>query len=417
MAGELLAPASGEHLLRAVSIDEAGNRSRIRRVRVVVDGEAPRVKLSVDPPPVLTGTALGGPWLAPASQASAVAEDEGSGVRSLLLEEAGGAASTAVPRTQIRLPRQGEVRLRARAVDGVGNASREVVFEARVDGEGPIGEILVEGPQAEAEGGTTVGPGSRLLLRFVDDGSGIDTAKHYLDGAEARPEDWNPAALSAGGHRLGAEAADRVGNRTLLPARDILVDKEAPEITWQVTSPGFDAEDGTTFYRPPVTVDLRAEDRVAGLDRLEWSAEGSRWSPVEPGTGSVVVEGTGISLRAVDRVGNRRQVAATWRVDLSPPRLRLRGPFGEAPPPGSTIRLPQGSSLEAWAEDDGSGVADQRVSLRRGHRRKAPHRYDLRTRGTYRLEVLAEDRLGNEVRAYWWVCVTRRGSEEAADAQ
>ncbi|MCB1035825.1 MAG: hypothetical protein KDD47_18535 [Acidobacteria bacterium] len=414
---EIEAPAEGEHRLTVVAVDEAGNRSWPRRVRVVVDTEGPQLTLVLSPAPV-PGEGSSPPlWLAPGSRAVAAVSDEGSEVQVLELEEASGLRSSALPRAELHLPRQGAVSLRARAVDGVGNETRQILLEGRVDGEGPVGEIAFEGPQVETDASIVVGPKCHLSARFTDSESGLEGWKLRLDGVEADSESWLAGTLTPGRHRLSAEAFDRVGNRTLLPEREIVVDKEGPEIRWRVTSAGAASEGGETFYSRPVSLELSSRDDAAGTERLEWSMDGSDWSPLPAGSASVPIDGESLELRAVDRVGNHRQATASWRVDDSPPRVILQGPFAPDLPPGSVVRVPQGSVIEAWAEDDGAGVADQQVSIRRGQRYPAPRRFELHQRGTYRLEVRAMDRLGNAVRDHWWVRVTRPSKEGRADGR
>lgn len=414
---EILAPAlGGPYLLRVAAVDEAGNRSRESTIRVLVDETAPEVELSLDPPPVAAGDG-GAPWVGPGSRAKAEARDDASGVDGFLLEDSTGQRATTAPSTELILPRDGAVEVRAEATDGVGNRSESVVVKVRVDSEGPVGEIHVEGPQIEGAAGLVVGAGARIDAKFTDHGSGLDSWSRRLDGRQVESQEWRAEALAPGTYRVAAEAWDRVGNRTLLTEQEILVDKEGPELVWKVASAGVSGEEGAIFFRPPVTVEVSAHDKAAGVDRLEWSPDGSRWSTLEAASGSVEADGESLSMRAVDRVGNLREIRATWRVDLAPPEPRLRGPFGEAPPPGSVLRLPQGSKLEAWAEDGGSGIAHQTVSLRRGHRLDAPYQYELQTRGTYRLEVSAEDRLGNSVKEHWWVCVTRGAAQEMSHVE
>jgi hypothetical protein len=147
---------------------------------------------------------------------------------------------------------------------------------------------------------------------------------------------------------------DAVGNRSPAAGLDFGYDDEAPRLAAE-----WELADGA-----PVRLLLRAEDAPAGLAALEWSRPGGHWSPVPAGValtlthldsagvrrnievGLPVAGSAGASaaaatvppgsllLAAVDRVGNRSEMALAWPA-------------------------PQDGAMEdAAAADDADGVAD-----------------------------------------------------------
>lgn len=423
--GPLEAPESGDHWLALASRDAAGNLSPLRFVLVRVDGEPPAVHLEIEPAPVAGegGDHAGDPdrWLPPRARGRLRAEDSPAGVARVTLTSGSGIETAEFPRSEVRvtLPASGEVVLSGWAEDRVGNRSPEQRLTARVDAEPPRCRIQARGPWIEAEEETgedgaaapqvVLGPGATLEAAAEDGESGVARRHAFLDGVEigeagtAAPGwqgPWRP-----GRHRAELAVTDRVGNegRCRLP---FLLDAQPPKLAWRVTSSkagGSTQWQGESVYRPPVTVEVSAEDRV-GVDRVEWSEDGESFSPLPP---ELVTSRPSLVLRAVDRVGNSGEVQAAWHLDGEAPQIRLRLPDGSAAEPGAHPEIVFGQTVTLEMDDAGSGVAERRVWLNASPL-AAARVIDFKSPGKHLLEVEAHDGVGNRSRTAWEIRVWRR---------
>lgn len=399
--GGIKAPDSGDHWLTTAARDRAGNLSALRWVRLRVDGQAPEVQLVWLPEPV-QGEG-GQAWLPPGSRVQALAEDDLAGVGETHLASGGTVAGEGKP-SEIQLPPEGEAVVVAWAQDRVGNRSAEIRRRVRVDATPPRGELRLEGPSVLTGEVLVAGPGAKVVASVEDVESGLGNWSRWLDGRETPEAGWQ-GPWPAGSHRAEARASDRVGNSGVIGPLSFESDLEGPQIEWRVVSEGVEAEGGGWFYRPPVAVEISAGDSPAGVATLEWSEGKDAWTRVEGDRTTVETSASQLLLRSHDRVTNHREETASWNLDTEPPSLILRLEGGEEPPPGSVVFVPQGSRLEAHGEDAGVGVASQEARLEPGLWQLAPQKFQLNTRGTYRLELRAEDRLGNRSLEYWWLRV------------
>lgn len=394
----LRAPASGTHWLTLAVRDRAGNLSEPRWIRVEVDDRPPIVEITVAPATVAAEDG-GAAWVKVGARAQASAEDRPAGVIALRLDAPTGKVETAGEPAPAELSAAGAVTLEAEAVDGVGN--RGVASLAlRADGEPPRIRWRFAGPQHQTpDAAWIVGPTTGLVAEVADDGSGLAGWAPTADGepstAEALFRPW-----TAGPHRAGGEAWDRVGNRTTAPEIAFLVDGTPPAITAEVTSEQLVGMSGETLYRRPVQVKVAASDEAAGVASFE-QAEGATgsWAPAG---GELTVAGAELRLRAVDRVGNAVERVFSFPGDDTPPRVTLRTAGGEVAA-GQPARLAYGGEIHFEVVEEGSGLAATTYSLGGSHPLPLPRTLVIDTtfRGRKELVVEAVDRLGNRARAVW----------------
>ncbi|MDY7091413.1 MAG: hypothetical protein SX243_00425 [Acidobacteriota bacterium] len=427
VGGRLRAPEAGDHWLAVASRDAAGTRSPVRWLRLRVDGTAPRLEVTVEPPPVAAAAedSRREPWIAPASRAQAKAEDAPAGVAALALEAGANHLMMRAESLSLELPTAGEVELTARAEDAVGNAADAEIRRLRVDARAPTGEVVLEGPTV-TRGDRVLAPPSLVVTARVEDGeSGVASWTPRIGGEEVSAERW-AGPWTAGRYSLDAVAEDRVGNRGALPGVTVEIDDEGPEVAWTFVgaephpagvAPAGKESAGERVYRSPVLVRLTAQD-PARVASLHWSPDGSDWRLLElaesPETTTAAVQTHGPGwLRAADGVGNRSRQEVTVRIDDEAPMLRVTGPRGEVPA-GELVDLRQGETISITAEDPGSGIAAGEATLVGWlDGRPLPQELSFPTRGRYRLLAWAEDRLGHRAEALWQIHVDR--SEEPAN--
>lgn len=414
---EVTAPAAGRHWLTVVSRDQAGNLSEPRFLLLWVDGEAPRLNFEVTPRPV--EDTIQRRWVPPRAQATVTAEDAPAGVSEVVMQidrEGTREVASGPAQAQALLPLDGSFEIKIWAVDTVGNRTDEATVSLLVDAEPPRGDIQLQGDawiETEVEGVRTLvtPPSAQLQARVSDPETGLDRWIPRINGEEVSLDVWRRQDWPAGRYRAEVSALDRVGNQADLEPLDFIVDAEGPTVDWTVTSTGVE-RDGAWVYRPPVTVELTSSDAIAGVAELDWTGE--QIVSAEPrglDGGKVVVDGTSLSLRAVDRVGNATQVEATWTVDRDAPRFVLRAPDGSQVPAGETLQLREGESVHVQAVDDGAGIETQEVAVDGIHWTVAPRDVRFPGAGRNRLVARAVDRLGHRSEATWEIRVRQSPRE------
>jgi hypothetical protein len=391
-ASRLVAPTVGDHWLAVGSRDAVGNLSAVRWIRLRVDAEPPKLSLEVMPAPV--ADAEGRSWVPEGARVSGRAVDDVAGLARLSIES-GGRRSQGDGASPLVLSLGNDGQARARALDRVGNESEEVRLVLRVDAEPPSGRIRVEGPQAQAATALVVGPGARLRLDREDEGSGVAGWTGFMDGREVGSEEW-PGPWPEGPHEAGAEIVDRVGHRTRPASLSFEVDATAPAIAWAVENEGAPGADGQTFFRPPVSVRVGAQDASAGVGALAWSAPGRDWEGL---TEKLTTTAESVRIRARDRVGNEAETTATWRLDTEAPRILVDGE--EVPAAHAVLERTVAEGFRITARDEGAGVARVTLSLDGAPWAAAPDLLRFLQPGLHRLTVRAVDRLGNARQVEW----------------
>lgn len=390
------APESGDHWLALAARDAAGNVSPIRWIWLRVDGAPPAVTLATEPGPAVDEA--GGSWLPPNAVARAVADDgDGSGVAETGLAVNGSQRNGGDETLTAPLPAEGSVRIESWAVDVVGNRGPGQSMDVRIDGKGPRAQMEIEGAVIEVGDVLAAAPGVRVVVTVGDEESGLASWQPLIDGAVGEP-----SALAgpwpAGPRQVVVTSVDRVGNRAETPPFRFTVDAEPPEILWQVLTAGVEGEDGETWRQPPVRLSAQASDTLAGVDALFWSEDGGEWLPVE---GDLETSRSALRLKAVDRVGNARELNPRWRYDFAAPALGLTLD-GEPLPPNADFReVAVAQLIEVELADAGCGLGESRYSMDGVTWKPAPDSFIFYKKGEYELRIEAVDRLGNRASQVW----------------
>lgn len=396
------APEEGRHWLTVATRDAAGRRSDPQWIRIDVDGKPPVLEWVLSPEPFVAED--GRKWISRQTSLVVSASDRPAGVKNLDLFEGEGLVHRGSGRANWSPSAAGEAVLSAFAIDAVGNLSATEVEALWVDERPPEGSIEVRAAKRIQVAGHLIVPPSAVIdVSWVDDGSGVGQTSLQVDGLSVA----DAAALtpwSGGVHRVTAGAADRVNNAAKPLSREFVVDATAPEIKWSVTSRRLISSNGTIFARPPVAIDLRAEDATAGVDVLE-CLDGGTWSSVE---GIVETSSEGLRVRAVDAVGNTCEMEIGWVVDDRPPEISLVDLEGrKLAESKGVIRVRPLTGARLEVEDDGVGGARMVQRIGTGDFSPPPERYIFHHSGRRTLEVLAVDALGNEARRSFVVEVGR----------
>jgi hypothetical protein len=316
--GALEAPLQpGGHWLATLTRDAAGTTSEVRWVRLVVDAEAPRLEIDVEPPPVARGERL---WVSAAARAVARAWDEPAGVARCTLrcgatvaEARVSAADPSRAEAECALPAGAPAVLTAAAEDRVGNGVETARRDLWIDAAAPSARLAVEGWAVAGAVGPVLAPSARLTIATADGQSGVAGVEIRLDGETVESLD----DLETGEHRAEVVAVDGVGNRSPAAGLDFGYDAEAPRLqaAWVV--------DGGV----PVRLQVVAEDAPAGLAALEWTAEGGPWR--------ALLDGGPATLADLDAAGVRRRVALDLRV--APAAADDQAAAGTVPPAALTV--------------------------------------------------------------------------------
>lgn len=411
--GFIRAPAEeGDYWLAAASRDRAGNVSRLRWIRLRVDGKAPDIQIRFSPEAFKD--AEGRFWVRPAGRVVASATDGVAGVGELTLAVAENElavhqrdeVSLDVPETDSI----GPLTVRSHAMDRVGNVSEEQTVEVFIDGRPPRGSLRISGSQISNELGLVVGPAVGVTADIGDSESGVRQWAPSLNRTKTTMDVWR-GPWTSGDYQATAAATDNTGNEAIIGPLAFVVDADPPEIKWDVKGASSLEKDGLWFHKSPVEVTVRAGDGAAGVESVEWSQDGETWNTYDQ---TLATRNERLHFRATDRVGNRAEVVASWRVDDEPPDVFIRTADDRRHAPGGQVQVAVGQQIRILAVDTGSGVDAIQVA-HPWRRSSATERFSFLTPGQRLFRVEARDALGNATRAQWLLIVSDkvRSSKES----
>ncbi|OJF10107.1 OmpL47-type beta-barrel domain-containing protein [Couchioplanes caeruleus] len=252
------------------------------------------------------------------------------------------------------------------AIPGHGQMAGELV----VTGGGPDTTAPTVGAEVAGERNTAGDYLGRATVTVAasDEGSGVDTIEHQLDGGGFVPY-TNPIEVGAvGDHVVRYRATDRAGNvsetgtvsfRIVEPPQQ---DTTPPTVTAQVSG----SRDPSGAYLGTATVTISATDAGSGVSEVEYSLDGGAFVAY---AAPLVVNGAGahmVHFRATDAAGNRsaeQMVGFTVVVppaeDTTPPQTSA-SVAGERDATGAYLGR---ATVTVVASDAGSGVAAVEYAL------------------------------------------------------
>jgi Bacterial Ig domain/Bacterial Ig-like domain/Chitobiase/beta-hexosaminidase C-terminal domain len=359
--------ADGDHDLRVITTDHAGNAFTSATRTVTVDNTAPS-SATLDPLPaaIRNGHDLTGSGA-----------DATSGVDSLTYLYCEGASCT--PATPIGSsttgpdysvtwtgqPADGDVRVLVRVTDRAGNTLDSAIQDVLVDNTDPSGSLTAPADGAFVAGTIAVSSDS------ADTGSGVDTAEFQtrpagggawttIDTDTTAPytANWDTTPLADGDHDLRVITTDHAGNAFTSATRTVTVDNTAPSVT--LTSPaGFvNAADPDPFTVTAASPDgdvqnvelFSCSDASAGCSGGSWLSLGVDASAPYSASWPVDPDGNR-ALRAVatDAAGNTGGDVVDVTIDRT-------GPSGSLTAPADGAFVAGTIAVSSDSADTGSGV-------------------------------------------------------------
>lgn len=135
--------------------------------------------------------------------------------------------------------------------------------------------------------------------------------------------------LADGVWYLHVHARDNSGQWSETTHRTVRVDVDPPTVELSLTPAQPSGDNG--WYNTPVVATIAATDKASGVASMEWSQDGSSWTPyADPITFASDTTGITLYARATDGIGHVSQpITTTFRIDQTPPDSHVAS--GEGP--------------------------------------------------------------------------------------
>jgi subtilisin family serine protease len=318
---------SGNHTLKAVAYDVAGNRTESAPVSVVVDSSAPTVSISA---PVGNASLKGSvPVRASVRDNIGVTRVEFR-VDGTVRGTSTGGSSSPIWTWETTSDADGAHSLVAMAYDAAGNVKSSATVSVSVDNTSP--SVSVTAPAA----GDYI-PGRTTITALAADNLKVAKVEFYVDTAKVGTDTSAPYSFTldlsryTGGstHVITAMAYDASGNATTSEGVSVTVDKTKPVV--QLTAPA-----GSAVLKGIVTLSAQASDAVA-LARVELYDGAALLTTVQSGTldfdwdtARAAGGGHSLAVKAYDAAGNVASATLAVTVDNVAPTVSLSSPANDA---------------------------------------------------------------------------------------
>lgn len=382
----------GKHTLKFRALNPVNTWSPVQFVEVFVDMTAPstEVKFS-DEWSFRDATGL---YLGTKSTLTLSAQDNLSGIAAIEYSFDGkNFLSYSKP---ITFENSGPQTIYYRSVDRVGNSELVKKIDFFADSTVPQTELKLGGKSTVIKGQNYISDGLPFELQSKDEGSKVKQTWVSVDGQ--KPELYIKPLffLAEGPHSLKYYSVDNVGNK----------EAEKSFSFYTVSAPGYTTAlpvgktinmGGLNYVNPDFQLKLDAKENVVGIERIEYSQNGSEFKPYfEPlrfTPGQHVV-----TYRSVDRVGNI-EPAKSYSVSVVDAKLEtqintaqpliVRDGVTYSPAP-NVITLNVGGQI-------GVGVAETLYSINDGP--MTPYKGPISVTSDareYKISYKSIDKLGNE---------------------
>ncbi len=310
----------------------------------------------------------------------------------------------AKPIGQLQLPASGTHQLWVGDAQGVGRWYRLVLSATDSDIERQPNKFLLDltsprvefefiGPHREGVGSIVIGSQTQIRIHASEELTGQSVS---LDGQLTDPARLN--GLPAGEHLLEVTARDRAGNQGIAGQVKLTVDAQGPTIDIEYLAEQWNG----SIYQSPMSLRFALSDNHSDTLRLQLrqSGEWTDWSVAQ----LYETKLQQLQARAVDEFGNETIETFVWHFDQVGPEIALTTEAGLS---GDRLNVSQGDRVLFLVEDAGSGVA--RAEYRYNHRPwlPVPQRLRLVDAGTYRVQIRAIDKAGNEAQGHWLIRAER----------
>lgn len=212
------------------------------------------------------------------------------------------------------------------AVDSTENLTsgkdRERFYEYRmkvdriyVDLTGPTIDYSLKGRSFERNDTVFISPETLVTLKGHDEESELKYLAYAIDGdawEKTYEGPFNLEGLVSGEHRIEFFGYDNVGNRNVGEFTFVL-DSDAPQVAYELSVAAYEGEvgkEGESVYPKDAKVFLTGQDNLTGISTLEYSLNGQAYRMYRGAFGGLQGGKNRLSIRVVDKVGNRREARA-----------------------------------------------------------------------------------------------------------
>jgi hypothetical protein len=339
-AGSVLVTGPGDHVLRYMATDVAGNPGETGTLTFGVDREAPET--------IRTMTGPGDPdrmmFNGPVSIALS-AQDQASGVALLQYSIDGGSWVDYL--NPVTVQSAGPHVLTYRSQDLAGNAEVQRWANFTLDATPPTSNAALTGDRGNQ--GWYVG-NVTVALSASDPGSGVGSISYWLkqagdDGAWVKYS--GPVLVtSEGTHELRYRVIDQANNSEAVRYLNFSIDRTAPR-----SIVALNGEHGTFgWFNGTVTASITGTDGLSGVVTTLFRVDGAGW--VDSGL-PFQISGEGnhtLDYLSIDGAGNEERSGMVMvRIDSTPPTVSLSLEDG-------TVVKQTAITLKVTAGDGGSGI-------------------------------------------------------------
>ena len=248
--------------------------------------------------------------------------------------------------------------LSARATDTTGNTATSTPVNVTVNNRGPL--VVISAPTWNPQTQNYIRGTVTVAATATDTGGGVGHVDFLVDGTllgagtggagSSYTFNWNTTTATRGAHVLTARATDLVGNVTVSEGQSLIVDNDAPFISFSF--PHGDPNFG--YVSQSVSLQIVGNDATSFIRQVSYTLDGSplatvtnapsfqyTWVVTNVANGTHLLKATG--LDAAGNVSNVTQVSMT--VDHSPPTVSITAPAAGATVSGTV-------TLSATASDN-----------------------------------------------------------------
>ena len=264
----------------------------------------------------------------------------------------------------------------------------------------PATEFVVTGSSYTTAAYLYIGTSAVISLSALDPvvygtSSGVAFTEFRVDASSLAPFTvyLGPIVLSTGAHRIEFRSGDAAGNIEDVRAMDVIVDGEAPTVSYAIAGSSFPVED-RLYVSAGSTVTLAAVDAVAGVKALSYELNGSTYAVVA-GSADIQLSAGGeyrIRYSAEDNVDNAAEPGGILvEVDTTAPYslLQLNGI------PDITEWYASGVVVKISGFDSGSGVKRALYSLDGSSFAVYSATFPVLAEGGHSLEFYSKDNVSN----------------------
>lgn len=218
---------------------------------------------------------------------------------------------------------EGRYAISYRAVDKLGNISKEKIYSCIVDDTPPYFTASANGP-AFIENGVAYGTSNTAIVLWAEDElSGVGNIYVSLDNSGFMKYTGSAYIEEEGKHTGVAYAVDNVGNRTKTYSYQAYIDNTPPKVTIKPDTPFIELQ-GDKYSSAANKYAVSAYDNIAGVKEILVSVDrGEYFTYTEP----ISVQEHGfhsIRAKAADYLGNMSKASEVgFYVDVETPKTDI----------------------------------------------------------------------------------------------